>query len=283
MTYSRKGFTIVELLVVTVLGSLVVLASLQILITNRRTYTAQTSTISGQQTNRMAVEVLFSELREVSPPGGDIIAMASDSLTVRLMRKFSIVCDITLGTDPTLTVLKYHVLNNGDSMQVQTGTNRFAVGDSTFVFADNDPNIDTDDNWILGSVTAVDTAAVVCPQDGTDAVQLTYASQSALFTTDSVGIGAAVRSWQEYTFGTTTMNGDLYLARRDTGAFVPIAGPIADTSGLEFVYRDAEGNVTTTATDVAQVQVTLRTGNEVLNSLGEFDRDSVMVWIYTRN
>jgi len=47
MTRDRKGFTLIELLVVVVLGSLVLLAALQILITNQRTFTAQNQVISG--------------------------------------------------------------------------------------------------------------------------------------------------------------------------------------------------------------------------------------------
>ena len=65
MTSDRSGFTLVELLIVAVLGLIVVLSAGQILISNRQAYTAQTATVSGQQTTRMAVEVLFAELREL--------------------------------------------------------------------------------------------------------------------------------------------------------------------------------------------------------------------------
>jgi prepilin-type N-terminal cleavage/methylation domain-containing protein len=283
MTRQRRGFTLIELLVVTVLGSLVVMASLQVLITTQRTYAAQAVTISGQQTTRMAIEVLFAELREVSPPGGDILAMSSDSLSVRLMRKFSLVCDTDWTGEPKLTVIRDFILNNGDTLYIMGGANRFMTGDSTFVFADNDENIDTDDAWIAGDITAVDSTGIICPQDSTAAVELTFQGQATAFATDSVGIGAPVRSYAEYTFGTTTMNGDVYLARRDTGDFIPIAGPLASTNGLEFVYRDALGNVTAVDTLVAQVQVVVRTGGEVMNSLGQMARDSVLVWIHMRN
>ena len=104
------------------------------------------------------------------------------------------------------------------------------------------------------------------------------------FTTDSVGIGAPIRSYQEYTFGTTTMLGDVYLGRRvGSGDMIPVAGPLRDTNGLAFVYRDSLGAVTSTPADVSQIEVTVRTGSEVLNSLGEMVSDSVLVWIHTRN
>ncbi|HUF75760.1 MAG TPA: prepilin-type N-terminal cleavage/methylation domain-containing protein, partial [Longimicrobiales bacterium] len=70
MTRDRRGFTLVELLVVVVLGSLVLMAALQVLITNQRTYAAQNAVITSQQSTRIALEVLVNELRELSPSGG---------------------------------------------------------------------------------------------------------------------------------------------------------------------------------------------------------------------
>ncbi len=64
---------------------------------------------------------------------------------------------------------------------------------------------------------------------------------------------------------------------------IPIAGPLRPTGGLEFVYRDADGVVTAVPADVRQIEVTIRTGSTVLNSLGRMVSDSVNVWIYTRN
>ena len=133
MTHARRGFTLVEMLIVTVLGSLVLLAALQVLITNQRTYTAQNATITGQQSTRMALELLFNELRQVSPQGGDILMMSADSLRVRSMRKFTRTCAVN-------TVLGVPILTTLDIGPVD-----FAIGDSVFVFADNDEYDDDDD------------------------------------------------------------------------------------------------------------------------------------------
>lgn len=271
------GFTLVEILVVTVLGALVVGAALQVLITNRRAYTAQSATISGQQSTRMAVEVLFAELRELSPDGGDILAMSNNSLQVRLMRKFSVVCATDFGIPPSLTVRD--TLNG---VWMLGGANQFAAGDSVLIWADNDPDTENDDNWFSADVSGVD-GTVTCP-DGSGATQLTFSGLQTLFLADSVGIGAPVRSFQDYTFGTTTMSGDVYLGRQTgTGDMVPVTGPLeAGSSGLEFIYRDSLGAVTTTPADVSQIEVIIRTGSEVLGPLGRMVQDSVNVWIHTR-
>src|SRR5690606_3944729 len=94
MNRRRGGLTIVELLVVAVLGALVVTAAYQVLITNQRTYTAQNAQIQGQQTVRAGLDVLFGELRELSRAGGDVLAIASDSVKVRAGRNFGLVCGV---------------------------------------------------------------------------------------------------------------------------------------------------------------------------------------------
>lgn len=271
MSRDRTGFTLVELLMVAVLGSLVVMAALQVLITNQRTYTAQSAVIAGQQSTRMALEVLFQELRLVSPQGGDILMMSQDSLRVRIMRKFSRTCVVsTLGVaTPTMVA-------------VDIGPVDFAVGDSVFIFADNDEKDDDDDAWVRASVSGV--AAGVCPQDASAGLTLTFAGQQATFVVDSVRIGAPVRSFTPITFGLTTYSGDVYLGRREGGgAWVPVAGPLQSGTGLEFVYRDALGAVTSVPTEVQQIVVRIRSGSPVLNSLGNPVTDSITAWVYTRN
>jgi prepilin-type N-terminal cleavage/methylation domain-containing protein len=272
MTRGRAGFTFIELIVVAVVGSLILFAALQVLITNRRTFTAQTATISGQQSTRMAVEVLFAELREVSPGGGDIISMASNQIRVRLMRKFASVCAITYSPVPLLLV--FHPT---------ASSRKFHTGDSIFAWADNEENVETDDVWIPASVTAVD-SAVVCPQDLAQASLLTFTGQTAAFAADSVRVGAPVRSYIEYTFGVTNLSGDPYLGRQtQSGPMVPIAGPLRTGNGLQFTYRDSLGTVTNVPADVRQIEVTVRTGSRVLNSLGQMVSDSITVWIHSRN
>jgi prepilin-type N-terminal cleavage/methylation domain-containing protein len=278
MTRGRAGFTFIELIVVAVVGSLILFAALQVLITNRRMFTAQSATISGQQSTRMAVEILFAELREVSPGGGDIISMASDEIRVRLMRKFASVCAITYSPQPLLLV--FHPTPS---------SRKFHTGDSIFAWADNEENVETDDVWIPARVTAVDsfTTAVglpVCPQDLAPASLLTFNGQAAAFAADSVRVGAPVRSYIEYTFGVTNLMGDPYLGRQtQSGPMVPIAGPLRTGNGLQFTYRDSLGTVTNVPTDVRQIEVTVRTGSRVLNSLGQMVSDSVTVWIHSRN
>jgi prepilin-type N-terminal cleavage/methylation domain-containing protein len=274
MTSDRKGFTIIELIVVSVLGALILMAILQVLMTNQRTYTAQTAVVQGQQSSRMALEVLFNELREASPGGGDIITMGSNSLTVRLMRKLGVVCDTDLG--PLALIPKVTVLNNsGDA---------FEENDSVFVFAENRDATPTDDVWI--STMVADTAIVTCL--GRPATELSFPTTDLPLFSDTVKVGAPVRSYEAFTFAAHPLLGETYLVRCDgedcTSAFPwPIAGPLRGTNGLQFIYRDAMGAITANPLDVRQIEVRIRTGDRVINSIGETVTDSLDAWIYTRN
>jgi len=272
MAADRRGFTLIELLVVSVLGALVLAATLQVLMTNQRTYTTQTAVIQGQQASRMGLEVLFNELREVSPSGGDILAMSGDSIRVRLMRKFGIVCEVDLA--PASGPPRLRVLDNSGP--------DFAVNDSVFVFAENREATENDDVWIQASVTGVDSTVVCLGRDATD---VEFSGQAALFVGDTVRVGAAVRSYLPYTFRRDNWNGNMYLTRRDAPGALPwpIAGPIRATNGLQFIYRDAFGNVTGTPANVRQIEVRIRTESPVINTVGNQVTDSLDAWIYTRN
>ncbi len=266
MNRDRRGFTLTELIIVAVLGSLLIMVTLQVLITNQRTYTAQNVQIQGQQALRAAMDVLFSELREVSAQGGDIISMSSSSITVRSMRNFGVACAVSPAT-PSVTVLKVG--------------NWFSVGDSVFVFADNRENVSSDDAWIAASVTAVDTTAAC---GSSPASRLTFGGQAAEFAADSVRVGAPVRSYVRYTYSLVTESGETYLGRTPAGGTAaPMVGPLKPSTGIEFTYLDSLGSVTGVTTDVRQITVKIRTASGVMNSLGQPVSDSLTGRIYTRN
>lgn len=267
MRRDLRGFSLVELLVVMVLGSLLILAALQVLITNQRASTAQSAQIQGQQTLRAASDVLFNELREVSAQGGDLLSMSSTAVTIRAMRKLGIVCAVSVASPPVLTAMRQGPW--------------FQANDSVFVFADNNTNISSDDRWIAAQVTGVDTTRTC----GTNPAQnLSFTGQAAIFTADSVRVGAPVRSFLRYTYGLVTYSGQTYLGRTEPGGTAtPLVGPLRPSDGLAFVFLDSLGAVTGTATKVRQIRLTIRTTSTVRNALGRMVSDSLITRIYTRN
>lgn len=263
-----EGFTLVELLVVAVVGAMVVAATYQVLLVNQRTYTAQNAQIEGQQTVRAGLDVLFSELRELSTDG-DILGFGSDSLRVRVMRRFGLVCAVNLA---------------GSTIDVVKVGQWFEENEAVAVFAENALNNVNDDAWLSGSITARDTTQSCSGRPAQRLTVAVVATAALASPPDSVRVGAPVRSREVYTYGLYTIDGEAYLARREPGlAPQPLVGPLRPNDGLQFAYYDTLGAVATTAADIAQVQVTLRTLSQVTGPDGRLMADSISTRIYARN
>jgi hypothetical protein len=267
---SRAGFTIIELIVVAVLGSLVVLASHRIMVNSLRAYTVVGARVQASQTVRVGADVMFGELREISPSGGDLLFISPDSVVIRSMRAFGIACDVGYTATPTLTVRRV-----GYAMQPL---------DSVFFFADNDTRFSDDDVWLAARIGAVDTT-VACAS-GDAAQRITLPGMAGAMTADSVRTGAPVRTFEHFWYGLEEVEGEWYLARRgEDGASEPLVGPLlpGSSNGLQFEFLNALGAATNFRNQVAQIRVTLRSASSVTTSLGQTVADSLVASIYPRN
>ena len=206
-TGDRGGFTLVELLIVAVLGVIVVGATYQMILTSQRAYTTQTAQLQGQQTVRAGIDILFAELRELSGVKGDILEMDPDRIEIRAMRAFGLVCNV----NPV-----------GSPIRVKKIGRYFESGDSIIVFADNDRTLSSDDTILSGAVASI-IVGETCT--GTDMAQsLAVPALVAALANDTVRLGAPVRGFTVYTYGLYSVTGDYYLARRSGGVTEPPGG-----------------------------------------------------------
>ena len=265
---NRAGFTIIEVMVVAVIGALVLMTAYETLRTNQRAMSVQAAQVSSEQMMRTGVEFLFTELREVSGAGGDILAIDDDSIAVRVMRRFGLVCNVTYGSPNQILVRKVG--------------NWFGAGDSLFVFADNDVSLSTDDAWLAGVAGSVDTTASCA---GQPAQRINLSGMTAAMAIDSVRAGGPVRSYRRVTYGLRNYGNEPYLGQMEPGQwFVPLVGPLTDYgTGLDFDYFDANGAPTINPANVARIDLTLRTQSHVLTPNGTPVRDSVHATIFARN
>jgi len=264
-TSDRSGFTLVELLIVAVLGALVVGATYQIMLSTQQTSTLQTAQVQGQQTLRAGIDILFSELREISRAEGDVLTMGSDRIEVRAMRAFGLVCNVAA---------------TGSPIRVKKVGRFFETGDLITVLADNDPDLMADDTILFGIVGSLDTTQTC---SGADTAQsLVVPALVAALANDTVREGAPVRGYVVYTYGLYTVDGEYYLARRSGTTTEPLVGPLA-ANGVSFSYLDSLGTVTTDPTAVSRIQVTLRTRSRAVDQQGRVVADSLTTGIYLRN
>ena len=225
----RGGFTLIELLIAAVAGLVLLSGIFQILLTNQRIFVSREMEMRGRQSQLAGLDILFAELREVSPEGGDIIGMGTNWVTIRTQRGFGLACAADNST--------------GDVTVMRVGE-WFEVGDSLFVFADGQESLASDDAWLSGLITAVDTTAT-CGANEAQVVSLP-GMQSAMVA-DSVRQGAAIRSFVQFTYALAQDGAEWYLTRQEVGGpRIPVAGPLlpASEGGLAFAYLDAAGTAT---------------------------------------
>ena len=263
-----RGFSLIELVIATVIGSLVIMATFNVLIGNQRTLTAVAAKIRTQQTLRSGVNIIAGELREISPSTGDLVDMGDDSVQVRVTRSFGLVCSVNLGLgDPRLTV--------------KTVGEPFVQNDSIFVLAANDPVLSSDDVWKLATVRSV-ISTTTC--NGADTAQvLTIGGTTVGEPPDSISVGAPMRGFLHYTYGLFLIDGQAFLAREEVGSAtpVPMVGPLRRIVGEPtFTYWDASGTAAITPSQVATIRLALRTGAQIP---GGVIQDSLIVETHPRN
>jgi type II secretory pathway pseudopilin PulG len=267
-TRDRSGFTIVELTLVVLVASVVLTALYSVLISSQRAFSMERATVRTNQVMRAGMDVLFGELREISPQQGDLLSMNDDTVTLRAGRAFGVVCEVT----SPFPIYHLRVRKIGDG---------FVAGDSVFLFADNNIRRVGDDVWVPGVVRS----SSVSGNCGGDVSQVVQVAAPIAHMTDSVSLGAELRAYKSYTYGLMRMYfGETYLARWQPGVgnYEALVGPL-DPDGLSFVYRDSTGAETTNRYQVRQITVTLRSSSPVRGLDGERLADSLTTTIYTRN
>jgi prepilin-type N-terminal cleavage/methylation domain-containing protein len=267
----QRGMSLIELLITMVAAGVVMAAAYQVLLTNQRLFTVQREQILAHQTVRAGSELLFSELREVSAPEGDLVQTAEQQVELRAMRAFGFVC-------------ARNASESRLSIAVQSG--QFDVGQGIAVFVDNDPESVLDDEWAVGGIQNASDNSGDCPDAADAGNPIRRITTSGLASGDFSGlrIGAPIRAFETYTYGAYEIGGQWYLARRTgTADPIPMVGPLDGQTGLRFQYLDADGAATTTPAEVRRVRVTLRTRSEARDRTGNVVVDSLTADAFLRN
>jgi prepilin-type N-terminal cleavage/methylation domain-containing protein len=141
MNSRAEGFTLVEILIVTLLSAIVMGSIYQMIVMQDRTTREQYAIVETQQNARTALAIMTSDLKEISSVAGDVVAATNSSITFRALRKAAISCNKSGAND----YLDVHELGGA-----------FAVGDSVFVFAEGaNANSANDDTWLTLRVSNV--------------------------------------------------------------------------------------------------------------------------------
>lgn len=278
---TRRGFTLVELLIALVMMGIVSAAVYQVLVSNQRIYRQQTQRIELNDNLRSAIAILPGELRELNandPAGSDIIAMSESTITYKAMRNLYVTCG-------SQTI--------GNLMYLDTAIAGLrpldAARDSVLIFADSTTGTARDDRWVHANVVSV-TPANNCP-GGAPSYDVTLTP--GVLGTDTVLRGSPVRGFEIQEVrrypdasGNTWLGARRYHKTDGWGGLQPVVGPLT-AGGLRMTYFDSAGAVAATPGLVALIQIMVvgRTTQPVQTSTGTIDYllDTLVTSVALRN
>jgi prepilin-type N-terminal cleavage/methylation domain-containing protein len=275
ITSRRRGFTLTEMLFVLVIFGLVAAATMRIIVGQQKFYASTSDLIAMRNTLRDIGEAVPSDLRGISPIGGDILAMSDSAIDFRLSTGITVICSIGVGrltaVIPPTTLSRQNALSTWIAAP--------STGDMAYVYDDGASSAVNDDVWDNLTVTAALAAGSCPPASGYTAnTTEAAAAQTITFGTAlnaNVQTGAIVRFYRraKYKLYQPAGSGAWYLGYLDCpggtcGTMQPVAGPYLAYSatpantGLRFVYRDSTGSVTATPAQVARVDIIAKAQTE---------------------
>lgn len=249
----QAGFTLVELLIVSLLTAITLAGVYQTLIVQEKSYEAARHMLGDQEALRTGIAILESELREVGAVGGaaiggsDIAAATADSITFRAQRKLGIVCDLS---------------RNDRWLLVWPVGEQVSAGDQLLFLVDGDTLRYSDDRWdttYVSNVSDASNAGCASAWPGQPLQQLKIDNAADL---TGVYRGAPIRTYEWVTYALYEFGSLGWGLGRSRDSDPPnyLAGTFAPKgTGLQFTYFDSGGNPTTDPNMVSRIQITMVT------------------------
>lgn len=276
-THPRAGFTLVEMLlamIIFVATASLIHASMRVMEKVNRTASERAG---AQLTLRSGSHAVAAELREVSnvADGGmsDLLAITGNSVTYWGMRNSGMTCqvnnnEVRIRKGPTYSGAKLPVM----------------LRDSLLVFADHDSLSVADDQWVQLPILGPASNST-CP-DGSPALAL---NTQGLVVAD-YHVPGPVRTFELMQLAITTHGGRQYLGAQSLsggGGMQPVIGPLGG-GGLQLVYRDQAGAITTVPSAVRTIDLTVRSQSyqpvtTLGGGVGAMLRDSLALRVLLRN
>ncbi len=279
----EAGFTLVELLVVAIIGSIMVLGVYQILITQSRVLSTQQEVIDASESVRAGAALLAWELKSAAASGGDLYVISPDSVVLRSVRATGVICSWVEGSGQS----KY-------GLRQTSGTFTGTTNDSAMVLSAANSTwsaFNVSDAW---NGSAAWTNTPVCFWgDSTTSVPRPEASiqLDTLATLAELELGGPVHLFRRTKYGLSGQDGRWWLSRSEAGGgWEILTGPTLSPSngGLTFSYYDSLGVATTDPTLVERVEFTLRSESygqvsAPAGASGGTLADSVTTTVFLRN
>lgn len=299
---ARRGMTLPEILVAILLLAIVGGGITKVMVKQQQFYKDASNTSKSKRELRLGATMLPTELRSVSSSGGDILTMDESQLVMHSYIGSSVIC--SKPASDQFYVPPIDLARN----TLTSFVTRPQVGDTVFLFNENDLKGAQDDLWEKRWIIATDVDATACPglpytDPVLDAGKRRFWFRLNAAVPDSVKVGAVVRFTRPVKYSIyQESSGKWYLGLQEYlsgswGTTSPLSGPYKPFasgdnagSGLQFRFFDSLGvritDMTNKKKDVARVDVFLRTNagaSAITERKGNFLQDSVLMRVAIRN
>jgi prepilin-type N-terminal cleavage/methylation domain-containing protein len=296
---TRRGFTLVELLIGLILMLAVGAVTYQLLVNTQRVSRSQSQHIGMQDNGRSGALIIANELRELGydqitaaslaaitlklpnalavTTNSDLRAIGPDSITYRAARGLGYTCQETSTGATTGDIVVWNKINDARQWQAYRS---LTTTDSLMLFIENDTQTASDDLWLTVGLTA-NQSALACP-DGSAGIRFRIQIPAGVGITSAnafgqMPLGNAVRAFETMQLRSYTSGGKTWLGMRarplTLGTTIePVVGPLSGTAtGLGFTYRDANDNNTAVADNVRSIGISLQPmSDEMTRTTGRY-------------
>ena len=271
---SRRGFTIIELMISMMIALILLGAVYKLMITQSGGYTKQRELADVRETARSGSMLLSRDLRHAASGGSSVIAMSPNSITLLSLRGLGIVC----AKHPTLP--RYALWRTAGKIEA-------AADDTALVFQVGRERWQYVKLEAVGTLAAMGIAKCAWPGTRVPDVVIEVVVNS---TSDTVGIkvGAPFRTYKRVTYAQYLLDGRWWLGRKvgDADGYEQLTGPLRASNGLSFAYFDTLGAPTAVPRAVGMVAFTLNAESyhKVRANSGAyaFQRDSLTTKVLLR-
>ena len=278
----RRGFSLVELIVILALSAIVMGGLTSVLVRQQRFYRGTADLIETRSQIRQAAGIIPADLRGVSTIGGDILAISDTSMIFWATIGQAVACTaVPLAASIDIPPLVLANNNTLASFSVTPG-----AGDTVYVYHDGPTEAAVDDHWKAYGITGPPTASAAPCLALTGAADLTTSRYSFPLSTAldaDISIGTPLRFVRRTRY-TLYQAGDNswylgYCSPDCVGTPQPIAGPFLPgsgaTKGVSFTYQDGAGAVTSVPANVAQVSIVVRGQTQGKVDMGGYGNTTV--------
>ena len=281
---SRRGLTLIELLVSLVILGVIGTVTYKFLANTQRVTRSQSELVNLQSNIRTGVLVVPTELREIGigPSGSDIVSMSATGIEYRAARGLGFTCQAAAS--------EIRITNTPSSPYF--GLRSIVPGrDSLFLFVEGNTGISSDDTWARLAVTSVDPAST-CGPDPAVAVGVANLAAVVPGGLAAIEVGGPVRPFEVMELRLYSSGGKFWLGARSVSggelSLQPVLGPLT-SNGLELTYFNAAGNPTANPSLVRSIRVAIRgvTDQLIRGPAGTgppgYVQDSLMTTVSLRN